>query len=299
MFRRRAQESGAVDRAALEANCRIVVAELAEDFDWRLADEHGFVRRLARGVADLLSADPAIGTDPAALRRLLEREASAEYFAGLYDDLTRGEPARSAALTELFRPEEQETPEGPRPVYRGYLYRAAVFFLHRWTGRTGWNPPPALAEEIARAAAEDVLMALLRSIDLREGRRAFWAYLGRAVERRTIDQLRALNRRQGTVSLEEIGERLGPEAAAAAVRSAEADPIESATASDDLTRLMDAARLSAEERFSLLAGAYGLNDTEAAQELAHRSGRPVGPPDIRRWRFRGREKLRRSAETER
>lgn len=296
MFGRRARDSGSVDRAALEGNCRIVVAELAEDFDLRLADEHGFARRLATCAAEQLAADPTAGADPAALRRLLEREACAEYFAALYDDLGRGEPARSAALTELFRPEEQETPDGPRPVYRGYLYRAAIFFLHRWTGRTGWNPPPDLTEEIARTAAEDVVMALLRSIDLREGRRAFWAYLGRAVERRTIDQLRALNRRQGTVSLDEIGERLGPEAAAAAVRSPEADPLDSAAVSGDLTRLMDAARLSAEERFSLLAGAYGLNDTEAAGELAARSGRAVGPPDIRRWRFRGREKLRRSAD---
>lgn len=299
MFRRRARESGAVDRAALEANCRIVIAELAEDFDWRLADEHGFARRLAGHVAELLAADPASAADSAALRRLLEREASAEYFAGLYDDLTRGEPARSAALTELFRPEEQDGPDGPRPIYRGYLFRAAVYFLHRWTGRTGWSPPPDLAEEIARAAAEDVLMALLRSIDLREGRRAFWAYLGRAVERRTIDQLRALNRRHGAVSLDEIGERLGPDVAAATAPAVAADPMESAAIAGDLTRMMDVARLSAEERFSLLAGAYGWNDTEAAQQLAARSGRTVGPPDIRRWRFRGRDKLRRSAETDR
>jgi DNA-directed RNA polymerase specialized sigma24 family protein len=299
MFRRRARDSGSLDRAALEANCRIVVAELAEDFDWRLADEHGFVRRLTARAADLLSADLSAAGDPAALRRLLEREASAEYFADLYDDLTKGEPARSAALTELFRPEEQAGPEGPHPVYRGYLYRAAVFYLHRWTGRTGWTPPPDLADEIARAAAEDVFMALLRSIDLREGRRAFWSYLSRAVERRTIDQLRALNRRQGTVSLDEMGERLGSEAAAAATPSIEADPMDSAATSGDLIRMMDGARLSAEERFSLFAGAYGLNDTEAADELTRRSGRNIGPPDIRRWRFRGRDKLRRSTELDR
>jgi DNA-directed RNA polymerase specialized sigma24 family protein len=295
MFRRRARDSGSLDRAALEANCRIVVAELAEDFDWRLTDERGFVRRLAALSAALLAADLGAAADPVALRRLLEREACAEYFADLYDDLTKGEPARSAALTELFRPEEQEGPDGPRPIYRGYLYRAAVYFLLRWTGRKGWNPPPELVEEIARAAAEDVLMALLRRVDLREGRRAFWSYLSRAVERRTIDQLRALNRRQGTVSLDEIGERLGRDAEAAAAPAAGADPLDSA-ASGDITRLMDAARLSAEERFSLLAGAYGWNDTEAAEELARRAGRSIGPPDIRRWRFRGRDKLRRSAE---
>jgi DNA-directed RNA polymerase specialized sigma24 family protein len=288
-----------MDRAALEANCRIVVAELAEDFDWRLPDEHGFVRRLEARAAELLSADLAAAADLAALRRLLEREASAEYFADLYDGLTKGGAARAAALTELFRPEEQDGPDGPHPVYRGYLYRAAVFYLHRWTGRTGWSPPPDLVEEIARAAAEDVVMALLRSIDLREGRRAFWSYLSRAVERRTIDQLRALNRRQGAVSLDEIGERLGPEATTISGASLESDPMEGAAVAGDLIRMMDGARLSAEERFSLLAGAYGLNDTEAADEMSRRSGRSVGPPDIRRWRFRGRDKLRRSTEMDR
>jgi DNA-directed RNA polymerase specialized sigma24 family protein len=299
MFRRRARDSGSLDRAALEANCRIVVAELAEDFDWRLPDEHGFVRRLEARAAELLNADLAAAADPAALRRLLEREASAEYFADLYDGLTKGGSARAAALAELFRPEEQDGPDGPHPVYRGYLYRAAVYYLHRWTGRTGWNPPPDLVDEIASAAAEDVVMALLRSIDLREGRRAFWSYLSRAVERRTIDQLRALNRRQGAVSLDEIGERLGPEATTVAGASLASDPMESAAAAGDLIRMMDGARLSAEERFSLLAGAYGLNDTEAAEEMSRRSGRIVGPPDIRRWRFRGRDKLRRSTEMDR
>jgi DNA-directed RNA polymerase specialized sigma24 family protein len=299
MFRRRARDSGSLDRAALEANCRIVVAELAEDFDWRLPDEHGFVRRLEARAAELLTADLAAAADPAALRRLLEREASAEYFADLYDGLTKGGSARAAALTELFRPEEQDGPDGPHPVYRGYLYRAAVFYLRRWTGRTGWSPPPDLVDEIARAAAEDVVMALLRSIDLREGRRAFWSYLSRAVERRTIDQLRALNRRQGAVSLDEIGDRLGPEATTVAGRSLESDPMESAAAAGDLIRMMDGSRLSAEERFSLLAGAYGLSDAEAADEMNRRSGRNVGPPDIRRWRFRGRDKLRRSTEMDR
>lgn len=299
MFRRRARDSGSLDRAALEANCRIVVAELTEDFDWRLPDEHGFVRRLADRAAGLLSADLAAAADPAALRRLLEREASAEYFADLYDGLSRGGSARSAALTELFRPEEQDGPDGPHPVYRGYLYRAAVFYLHRWTGRTGWTPPPDLVDEIARSAAEDVVMALLRSIDLREGRRTFWSYLSRAVERRTIDQLRALNRRQGTVSLDEMGERLGPEAVTVAGTALESDPMDSAVVAGDLIRMMDGARLSAEERFALFAGAYGLNDTEAAEEMTRRSGRSVGPPDIRRWRFRGRDKLRRSTEIDR
>jgi DNA-directed RNA polymerase specialized sigma24 family protein len=294
MFRRRAGDAGSLDRAALEANCRIVVSELAQDFDWRLADEAEFVRRLAGHTAGLLSTDPSAAADPSALRRLLEREASAEYFAALYDGLGKGEPARSFAITELFRPEEQEGPEGPRVVYRGYLYRASIYFLLRWTGRKGWNPPPQLVEDIACAAAEDVLMALLRSIDLREGRRAFWSYLSRAVERRTIDQLRALNRRQGTVSLDEIGQRLGRDVESIAPPAPDTDPMEGAAVTGDLTLQMDAARLSAEERFSLIAGAYGWNDTEAAQELARRLGRSVGPPDIRRWRFRGRDKLRRA-----
>jgi DNA-directed RNA polymerase specialized sigma24 family protein len=298
MFRRRAREADALDRAALESNCDIVVTELAEDFDWRLADRSAFVRRVAAQAAEALAADPAKAAEPRVLRRTLEREACAEYFAALYDDLVKGDPARTAALAELFRPEEQEAPDGVRTVYRGYLYRAAVFFLLRWTGRKGWSPPPDVVEDTARAAAEDVLLALLRTVDLREGRRAFWSYLSRAVERRTIDQLRALNRRQGTVSLDEIGERLGREAEAGLAPSTEADPLDVAALTGDLVRLMDAARLSAEERFSLVAGAYGLNDTEAAAELARRLGRAVGPPDIRRWRFRGRDKLRRAAEDE-
>jgi DNA-directed RNA polymerase specialized sigma24 family protein len=296
MFRRRAPERASLDRTALEANCAVVVDELCEDFDWRLPDRRSFVRRVGERAAGLLSADPAAAADPETLRRTLEREACAEYFADLYDDLVRGGSARSRALTELFRPEELDEGDGPRAVYRGYLYRAAVFFLLRWTGRRGWSPPPDLVDDLARAAAEDVLMALLRQVELREGRRAFWSYLSRAVERRAIDQLRLLSRRQGSVSLEEMTERHGREGDGGLWPSADTDPMDVAAAAGDLERLMTAARLSVEERFALVAGAYGLNDTEAASELSRRVGRAVGPPDIRRWRFRGREKLRRAAE---
>jgi hypothetical protein len=76
------------------------------------------------------------------------------------------------------------------------------------------------------------------------------------------------------------------------------DPLDAVALSGDLERMMDAARLSPEERFSLVAGAYGYSDGEASEELGRRIGRAVGPPDIRRWRFRGRDKLRRSAESE-
>jgi len=296
MFRRRAPDRAPLDRAALEANCAIVVDELCEDFDWRLPDRRSFARRVGERVAGLLADDPATGADPAALRRILERESCAEYFADLYDDLARGGGARARALTELFRPEEVDEGDGPRAVYRGYLYRAAVFFLLRWTGRKGWSPPPDLVEDLGRAAAEDVLMALLRRVELREGRRAFWSYLSRAVERRAIDQLRSLSRRQGSVSLEAMTERHGREGDGGVWPSAAADPMEVAASSGDLERLMAAARLTVEERFALFAGAYGLNDSEAASELGRRAGRAVGPPDIRRWRFRGREKLRRVAE---
>ena len=296
MFRRRARDAVPLDRAALEANCRVVIAELAEDFDWRVRDVPAFARRVAERATAILADDLDAAADPAMLRRMLEREACAEYFADLYDDLSKGEPARSAALTALFRPEEQEGPEGPEAIYRGYLYRAAVFYLLRWTGRKGWSPPPELLEELARAAAEDVLMALLRNVELRQGRRAFWSYLSRAVERRAIDQLRALSRHHSTVSLDEMTERLGHEPGPAGVAAAQAEPLDAIAESGDLERLMDEARLSVEERFSLIAGAYGWNDTEAAAELSRRAGRQVGAADIRRWRFRGRDKLRRAAE---
>ena len=297
-FRRRTRDPVSLDRPALEANCATIIAELAEDFDWRLPDTRALARRVAARAVDVLGADLDAAADPAVLRRTLEREACAEYFADLYDDLSKGEPARSRALTELFRPEERAGPEGPCTVYRGYLFRAAVFYLLRWTGRKGWSPPPDLVNDLARAAAEDVLMAVLRSIDLREGRRAFWSYLSRAVERRAIDQLRGLGRRQETFSLDVLSERLGrePEGTALATGAAE---IEAAGLSSDLERMMGEARLSAEERFSLIAGAYGLNDSEAAAELARRLDRAIGAPDIRRWRFRGRDKLRRVAELDR
>lgn len=293
MFRRRGPEHGRLDHPALEANCRVVVDELAADFDWGLRDRDGLARRVAARVGEALSADPDAAADLAILRRTLERAACAEYFAALYDDLGKGEVRRGAALTELFRPEEQVGPEGPHPVYRGYLYRAAVFYLLRWTGRKGWTPPPEVVEEIARATAEDVVMALLRGVELREGPRAFWSYLSTAVERRTIDHLRALTRRGSTVSLDEMEERLGREWGGAGP-AVDDDPLESAALAE-VSRLMEAARLSPEERFSLVAGAYGLNDTETAEELGRRTGRSVAPPDIRRWRFRGRDKLRRSA----
>jgi DNA-directed RNA polymerase specialized sigma24 family protein len=296
MFRRRAPGPAPLDRTALEANCAIVIDELSEDFDWRLPDRRSFARRVAERVAGLFTDDPAAAADPTTLRRTLERESCAEYFADLYDDLVRGGGARARALTELFRPEERDDGDGPRAVYRGYLYRAAVFFLLRWTGRKGWSPPLDLVEDLARAAAEDVLMALLRRVELREGRRAFWSYLSRAVERRAIDQLRALSRRQGSVSLEEMTERHGREGEGGIWPSAAADPMDVAASAGDLERLITAARLTVEERFALLAGAYGLNDTEASAELSRRAGRAVGPPDIRRWRFRGREKLRRAAD---
>lgn len=296
MFRRRARDQASLDRDALEHNCTVVIAELAEDLDWRLPDPRAFVRRVARVAGEAIGADPAAAADGAALRRILEREACAEYFADLYDALVRGGSERTQALTELFRPEEQETPDGPRAAYRGYLYRAAMFYVRRWTGRTGWAPPPEMVEELAHQAAEEVLMALLRSVDLREGRRAFWSYLSRAVERRAIDQLRALSRRQSTVSLDEMTERSGYEVASAAFSTGDAGSLDGVASTGELPRLMDAARLSTEERFSLVAGAYGLNDTEAAMELARRIGRSVTPPDIRRWRFRGRDKLRRAAD---
>jgi DNA-directed RNA polymerase specialized sigma24 family protein len=297
MFHRRARDHTPIDRAALEANCAAVVDDLCEDFDWRLPDRRAFVQRVSAHVAAVLAADPVAAADIEVVRRTLEREACAEYFADLYDDLARGGGARARALTELLRPEELDEGDGPRAVYRGYLYRAAVFHIQRWTGRKGWSPPPDLVDELARAAAEDVMLALLRSVELREGRRAFWSYLSRAVERRAIDQLRSLSRRQGSVSLEEMAQRHGREGDGGAW-AAEADPLATAAGSLDLERLMDAARLSAEERFALYAGAYGLNDTEAATELSRRVGRSVGPADIRRWRFRGRDKLRRCAEAD-
>jgi DNA-directed RNA polymerase specialized sigma24 family protein len=293
MFRRRAPAQGRLDSAALEANCRIVVDELAADFDWGLRDRDALARRVAARAAERLGEDQDAAADLGILRRTLEREACAEYFAALYDELDKGDARRGAALTELFRPEEQDDPDGPRTVYRGYLYRAAVFYLLRWTGRKGWTPPPDEVEEIARATAEDVVMALLRGVELREGPRAFWSYLSTAVERRTIDHLRALTRRGSTVSLDEMEERLGREWGGEGPAAGD-DPLESAALAE-VSRLMEVARLSPEERFSLVAGAYGLNDTEAAEELARRSGRGVGPADIRRWRFRGRDKLRRSA----
>jgi hypothetical protein len=64
MFRRRAREADALDRAALESNCDIVVTELAEDFDWRLADRSAFVRRVAAQAAEALAADPAKAAEP-------------------------------------------------------------------------------------------------------------------------------------------------------------------------------------------------------------------------------------------
>jgi DNA-directed RNA polymerase specialized sigma24 family protein len=140
-------------------------------------------------------------------------------------------------------------------------------------------------------------MAILRAIDLREGRRAFWAYLSRAVERRTIDHLRATGRRPAAVSLDELAERAAA-GGGALPRALEVEPLDAAADVAGLERLMEAARLTVEERFSLIAGAYGLNDTESAAELGRRLERPVGAADIRRWRFRGREKLRRSAEIE-
>jgi DNA-directed RNA polymerase specialized sigma24 family protein len=296
MFRRRAREPVSLDRAALEANCRTVIAELAEDFDWRLADPDRLARTVTARAYELLAADLAAAEDPAALRRTLEREACAEHFADLYDDLGRGGQARTTALTELFRPEEIEDAGGPRAVYRGYLYRAAVYYLLRWTGRAGWSPPPEQLEDMARAAAEDVQMALLRAVELRQGRRAFWSFLRRAVERRAIDQLRATGRREGAVSLDELTERLGREPEIASVGVGGAEGFDAVALSGDLARMMESARLSVEERFSLVAGAYGLTDAEAATELSRRSGRGVAPPDIRRWRFRGRDKLRRVAE---
>lgn len=299
LFRRRAQPRATLDRAALLQNCEAVVSALAEDFDWRRVDLRGLALRVAARAERLLSDDPSLGEDLHALGRLLETEASAEYFAGLYDQLEKGGAARQDALTELFRPEEQHGPDGSCTVYRGYLYRAAVFYVQRWTGRHGWSPSQETVDDLARTAAEDVLMALLRSVDLRAGRRAFWSYLSRAVERRTIDGLRALNRRGSAVSLDELAARTGGEVAVGgALDTGEADPMESVAASGDLSRLMDAARLSPEERFALMAGAYGLNDTESAEELSKRLGRRAGPADIRRWRFRGREKLKKVAEGE-
>src|SRR5215216_5639500 len=288
MFRRRAREPVSLDRAALEANCRTVIAELAEDFDWRLADPNRLARTVTARAYELLAADLAAAEDPAALRRTLEREACAERFADLYDDLGRGGPARAAALIELFRPEEVEDAGGPRAIYRGYLYRAAVYYLLRWTGRAGWTPPPEHLEEMARAAAEDVQMALLRVVELREGRRAFWSFLRRAVERRAIDQLRAIGRREGTVSLDEVAERLGREPEIASTGAGGGEGFDAVALSGDLARMMEAARLSPEERFSLVAGVYGFNDGETAAELTRRTGRSVTPPDVRRWRFRGR-----------
>jgi DNA-directed RNA polymerase specialized sigma24 family protein len=184
----------------------------------------------------------------------------------------------------------------PRAVYRGYLFRAAVFYVHRWTGRAGWSPPQEQVEDLARTAAEEVQMALLRAVELRQGRRAFWSFLSRAVERRAIDQLRAVSRRQGAISLDALVEQRGGEPEGVPPPVHPSDPFDAVALSGDLARMMEAARLSVEERFALVAGAYGLNDTEAASELSRRTGRSVGPPDIRRWRFRGRDKLRRSAE---
>jgi DNA-directed RNA polymerase specialized sigma24 family protein len=296
MFRRRARDPVSLDRAALEANCRTVIGELAEDFDWRLADPDHLARRVTARAYELLAADLDAAADEATLRRTIEREACAEYFADLYDDLGRGGQARAAALTELFRPEEIEEAGEPRAVYRGYLFRAAVFYIHRWTGRAGWSPLPEQIEDLARAAAEEVQLALLRTVELRQGRRAFWSFLSRAIERRSIDQLRALSRRQGAVSLDAIAERLGRGAEGMAVPVDQSGPFDAVALSGDLARMMEQARLSVEERFALVAGAYGLNDTEAATELSRRIGRPIGAPDIRRWRFRGRDKLRRSAE---
>jgi hypothetical protein len=273
-----------------------VVRELSADFDWQLADARDLVRRLAARATETLDAQPELSEDVAALRRLLEREVCAEHFADLYDDLRAGGAARARALTELLRPEEVEEPEGPRARWRGYLFRAARFYLQRWTGRHGWSPSAEQLDELARAAAEEVQLALLREVELEHGRRAFWSYLARAVERRAIDQLRVLSRRQEAVSLEALTEQRGEGAFAGA--AVERDP-QDATAALELTQLMDAARLGVEERFALMAGAYGLNDTEAAQQLGARVGRSVLPADIRRWRFRGREKLRRAAELDR
>lgn len=297
MVRRRDQDRLPLDLTALQANAETVVAELAADFDWRLPDARRLARQVAARAAGLLADDPPAAANLDGLRRLLEREACAEYFALLYDGLQAGGGRRTAALADLLRPEEVETPEGVRPVYRGYLYRAAVFYLMRWTGRKGWAPPPDMVEELAHTAAEDVLMALLRSVELREGRRAFWAYLSRAVERRTIDQLRLLSRRGSSVSLEALAEARGGESGAG-LPAADGDTLDQAAAVGEIERMMEAARLSPEERFSLYAGAYGLDDTESAAKLGRQLGRAVGPPDIRRWRFRGREKLRRAAERE-
>jgi len=297
MFRRRRTQGPALDRAALEANCAAVVAELAEDFDWHLPAPHELARTVAARIASILVDDPALGADLGALRRLLEREACAEHFADLYDGMRRGSIARETALTELFHLEEESGPDGPRLACRGYLYRAARLYLQRWSGRHGWSPAAALTVELARAAAEDVQVTLLRGVELREGRRAFWAYLSRGIERRTIDQLRAHGRREGTVSLEATLEQWAAHGAGE-FPAAGGDPQDAPLSADGLSQLMHDAGLSVEERFALIAGAYGYNDTEAATELTRRLGRTVGPPDIRRWRFRGREKLRKTMDAQ-
>jgi hypothetical protein len=172
MFRRRPRAPGALDRAALEANCLAVIRELAEDFDWRLADPRNLAARVAARAAEPLLADLAAAADLALVRRTIEREACAEYFADLYDDLGRDEPARSAAAAALLRAEEQVDADGPRLVYRGYLYRAAVFYLLRWTGRKGWAPPQDLVDDLARTAAEDALLGVLRAGRAKGGARS-------------------------------------------------------------------------------------------------------------------------------
>lgn len=295
MFRRRAPHGVPIDKRALAANCQSVIAELRDDFDWRLPDPHLFTRRITDRCAELLAAaTPAAVTDTA-LRRLIEREACAEYFADLYDALTRGGLERQRALTELFRPEEVEAGSGIQVAYRGYLYRAALYYLQRWTGRNGWNPAQEECQELARATAEEALMVVLRRIDLHEGRRAFWSYLSTAVERRAIDQLRALDRHQATESLDALAERRG-DAESGLFHSPRHDPERQVTDLEALRQTMDAARLGQEERYALVAGAYGLDDREAAADLSQRLARAIGAADIRRWRFRARDKLRRVSE---
>lgn len=292
MFRRRSPQRAALDSDALLANCQRVLAELSEDFDWRLADPPAFAAQIAGRCAEHLAAIPPEEWIDSTLRRLIESECCAEYFAALYDGIAHGGLEREHALTELFRPEESASGSGVAVVYRGYLYRAALYYLQRLTNRQGWNPAEEERQELARATAEEVIIALLRAIDLRQGRRAFWSYLGRAVERRAIDQLRAFGRRQRVESLDELREQHDA-VEGAAFRSPHTDPDADVTNAESLLQMMAEAGLSREERYALVAGAYGLNDSEAARELGRRMARAIGPPDIRRWRFRAREKLRR------
>lgn len=293
IFRRRARPHPQLDRATLDENCRTVLDELAEDFDWRLRDRDAFVRQIGPRIAERISDDPNIGVDPSALRSLLEREISAEYFADLYDAVRRGGRERDAALTELLRPADQSEDAASTSAYRGYLFRAAVFFVQRWTGRAGWHPPRELTEEMAQAAAHEVLIALLRSVELREGRRVFWSFLSRAVERRVIDQLRAHSRADPPLSLDAVTEARGGDAPVELEDTRAGDEPELHAIPADLARMMLAAGLSEEERFSLVAGAHGYSDAETAASLRTRVGRTAAPSDVRRWRFRGREKLRR------